>query len=70
MSDFEDLVNSQRELRDALEQIAAVAHHGGLLGFADENARLNEVRRLSLRWWDAAECSRLEVEREQAIAYE
>lgn len=60
MSAFEDLINSHRELDETLEQIAAVAHHGGLIGFADEHACLNEIRRLSLRWWDMAECSKLQ----------
>lgn len=54
-------------MSEVLEQIAAVAHHGALIGFADEHACLNEVRRLSLPWWDMAECSRLEVESEESL---
>lgn len=53
-------------MRVTLEQIAAIAHHGGLIGFANENECLNEIRRLSLRWWDMAESSRLQVEIEES----
>lgn len=66
-SDFEKQNNELDVLRAALEQIAAVAHHGGLIGFKDEHTCLNEVRRLSLPWWDMAESSRLEVEQEEAL---
>lgn len=45
-------VKSEAEMRAALKQIASIVHHGGLIGFADENACLNEVRRISLKWWD------------------
>lgn len=65
MSDFEGLTARQRELSEVLEQIAAIAHHGGLIGFKDEYRALNEIRRLSLPWWDMAESSRLQVEQEQ-----
>lgn len=64
-SDFEGMKVRQLELSEVLEQIAAIAHHGPLIGFSDEYAALNEIRRLSLSWWDMSECSRLEIEREQ-----
>jgi len=50
------------EMHTALEQIAALAHHGGLIGFSDVDKCLREVRRISLKWWDKSECARLQEE--------
>lgn len=58
---------SEIRMRVTLEQIAAIAHHGRMIGFSDEHACLKEIRRLSLSWWDMAESSRLEVELEEAL---
>ena len=66
IGELESILEGRRnhisELASKLEQIAAVAHHGGLIGFADEHACLNEIRKLSFCWWDKVECSRLQRE--------
>ena len=56
--DMHKKVAQQAERMDALkkvlEQIANIAHHGGLTGLG-----VNDIRRLTLPYWDKAECSRL-----------
>lgn len=55
----EQIVN----LENALKQIANVAHHGGLLGFDNISDAINEIRTLSLPWWDREECDHLQERR-------
>jgi hypothetical protein len=38
-----------------LVEIASIAHHGGLTGHDS-----NDIRRLTLPFWDMAECARLQ----------
>ena len=66
IGELESILEGRRnhisELTSTLKQIAAVSHHGGLIGFEDERDCLNEIRKLSLFWWDKVECSRLQRE--------
>jgi len=48
------------ELESILEHIAAIAHHGGLIGFTEVDEALNEIRKLSLPWWNKQECGSLQ----------
>jgi hypothetical protein len=54
------LIKLAPDMFSDLRQIAAVVHHGGLIGYSDQLRCLNEIRRISLRWWDADECNRLQ----------
>lgn len=45
------------ELEKELTAIANIAHHGGLTGLGD-----NDIRRLTLPYWDKAECERLQAQ--------
>ena len=42
-----------------LQQIAAIAHHGGLIGYKDICLAMDEIRKLTLPWWNKEECIRL-----------
>jgi len=46
-------------LQAKLTKIANMAHHGGLLGL-DVGDIMYETRRLTLPYWDKAECERLQ----------
>lgn len=35
-----------------MKRIAEIAHEGGLIGFSSESSAMDEIRRLSLEWWD------------------
>ena len=50
----------EESMEDAIRQIANIAHHGGLIGFGDPYKAMNEIRRLSLPWWDKEECNKLQ----------
>lgn len=50
-SDFDALV---------MRKIANIAHHGGLIGFGDMHDAMNEIRRLTLPYWDKDECNELQ----------
>jgi hypothetical protein len=43
-----------------LREIANIAHHGGLLGFKTQGDALSEIRKLTLQYWDQAECEKLQ----------
>lgn len=45
---------------DTLKKIASIAHHGSLIGYTDPLEALNEIRRLSVDWWDKEECNKLQ----------
>ena len=47
------------ELEAKLVEIANIAHHGGLTGHDS-----NDIRRLTLPFWDMAECARLQEQGE------
>ena len=46
------------ELETILREIANIAHYGGLMG--KDNS---DIRRLTLPYWDKAECQRLQLEK-------
>ena len=49
------------ELEGDLKSIAAIAHHGGLLGHTQMSAA-KEIRKLTLRYWDGEEAGRLQTQ--------
>lgn len=54
-----------KRMRGVLGSIANIAHHGALLGFDDVHDAMNEIRRLSLPWWDKDECAKLQMKASQ-----
>ena len=48
------------ELEQQLTEIANIAHHGGLTG-----KDFSDIRRLTLPYWDKAECEKLQREGEK-----
>ena len=38
--------------KQTITMIANIAHHGALLGYGDKISSMNEIRRLTLSWWD------------------
>ncbi len=44
----------------AMRRIANIAHHGGLIGLGDVYEAMNEIRKLSLPYWDKTEAERLQ----------
>ena len=49
-----------KALKELLEQIANIAHHGGLLDLGKDDA-LTAIRRLTISRWDKEECTRLQL---------
>jgi hypothetical protein len=47
-------------LKGRLTEIAAIAHHGGLLNLTEGEA-MTGVRKLTLDHWDKFECERLQL---------
>jgi len=45
---------------DILKKISSIAHHGGLIGYTDPLEALNEIRKLSVDFWDKEECNKLQ----------
>ena len=52
------VIDKQRKLEATLREIANIAHHGGLTGLGD-----SDIRKLTLPYWDKAECDRLQQEK-------
>src|SRR5690625_4755333 len=55
------------ELEGTLRKIAGIVHYGGLMGYDSEGNALIEVRRLSQKWVDSDECTRLQIERDPVL---
>ena len=59
-NEIQRLRNNQAALREKLEKIAAIAHHGALIGHADIFGAMAEIRTLTLDHWNSAECDALQ----------
>jgi len=46
-----------QQLKSKLTEVANIAHHGGLTGHGT-----NDIRRITLPYWNTAECDRLQKE--------
>ena len=51
-----------KDKEKTLQQIAAIVHHGGLIKYGNIDIAMDEIRKLSLPWWDKEECTRLLLE--------
>lgn len=56
------VTKQENDIIAAMRRIADIAHCGGLMGFEDIYDAMNEIRRLSLPWWDYEECDKLQRE--------
>lgn len=50
---------SQLELL-VIRHVANIAHHGGLLGIKSDSDAMDEIRKLTIPYWDKEQCSKLQ----------